>query len=227
MQKLSLLTIIPIVCLSWSNSQASQYQAGCRVTPNIEILHEPNKGIKPSNNLYRKPGSARYARGNFIIIKGKILDHECTPVENAIVQIWQTDNTGKYIEDYETTSEWQIKDPDYDENFAYSGASSTNNLGEFSFMTIFPAPHIDSPDGIVAPFINVKIMHDKFKYIDTRIYFKNHPRNAKDETLQDLSKDEQALVTSSSEKITLQNGNEVREYNVIFTLEGINNYRRY
>lgn len=195
----------------------------CDGTPDIIPSHLNIKPIKMSNNLQRKEGSARHARGNYIRIRGKVVDEDCLPISNAIIKIWQADDAGKYLEQYDTKSEWQPKDPDYDPNFGYSGTAQTNNLGEFNFLTILPG----YTDKDHAPHINVSISNEDFQDIGTRIYFNQHPRNINDPELKALAPDVRKLVIARGKILDQNNQYEGRVYDIVITLRGLNKYRRF
>lgn len=163
---------------------SSQANAGifCKLTPEFSpstIMFDP---FATSNDLTHKAGDIKRSKGKYIYIKGVVRDEECVPIPNVIVQIWQTDNRGHYAWEYSSNetllNEGEKKNP----HFAYSGTAITNNLGEFSFITLLPT----AMDSYTAPHINVKVYHDHFAQLETRMYFPNHPRNDKDETLQNF-----------------------------------------
>mgnify|MGYP000235323065 CR=1 FL=1 len=65
----------------------------CKLTPVIFLPYIPEK-IAPYNNLLRTPGTPEVARGAKIIIQGRVLDENCVPVTDALVEIWQEDAFG-------------------------------------------------------------------------------------------------------------------------------------
>jgi protocatechuate 3,4-dioxygenase beta subunit len=195
----------------------------CDVTPSIENLYITKEPFEKSNNLIRKPGSALKAKGQYVSIKGQVMDEDCLPISDAVIQIWQTDSAGGYLESYKTNSEWDVASANYDKNFAYSGSAQTNNLGEYNFVTILPYSKIDE----VAPSINFVIKHPDFKEITTIMYFKNHPKNDSDVYLAKVPEERKSLLFPASKPIDPSGQVEGREYNFNITLEGINKFRRY
>ncbi len=195
----------------------------CIVTPTIPTDNIPLKIINKSNNLVRKPGAARKAMGQYIKIAGKIVDEDCLPISNAVIQIWQADNAGKYLDEYDLKTEWNVQDKRYDKHFRYSGTAQTNNLGEYGFITILPG----LTDDTSAPHINLNIRHSDFAELSTRIFFNKHPRNAKDFYLNKVESGKKTLVTAQGHKLDQQNRFEGRVYDLDVTLEGINKYRQY
>ncbi len=197
----------------------------CKTTPTISPSFTL-KQIAQGNNLTRKPGSSRKAAGQYIMIKGKVTDEECVPVAGAVIEIWQTDSKGKNLNDYKLKNSWQLKDPDYDKNFTYSGKTQTNNLGEFAFYTILPGVKNTSKN--IAPHINFSVKQDEFSTLKSRMYLAKHPLNNQDDSLAKLRENE----PESDSRVLLnytQNGGQsgLREYNFPIVLKGLNKFERY
>jgi protocatechuate 3,4-dioxygenase beta subunit len=194
----------------------------CVVTPSLYPDNIPIKKIKKGNNLMRKPGAARRANGQYVEIIGKVVDEDCVPISDAEVQIWQADASGKYEDDYTLKSEWDVLDKGYDKNFGYSGAAQTNNLGEFSFLTILPNMKND-----LAPHINFYVRHPDFRQAATMMFFDKHPKNDSDKNLKTLKSDERQLLIANGRKLDPKDQFEGRVYGFMITLGGMNKYRRY
>ena len=195
----------------------------CTVTPDVNPDHISLKEIGKSSNLIRKAGAARRANGQYIQVKGKVVDEDCLPISNATIKIWQADSTGKYAEEYELKSEWDVRDKNFDANFAYSGTAHTNNLGDFYFLTVLPAA--SKPD--IAPHINLTIKHDDFQEKTTMMFFNKHPKNSNDINLNNIEKDKRRLLIAKGNKLDPSGNTGGREYVFQITLEGENKYRRY
>jgi protocatechuate 3,4-dioxygenase beta subunit len=186
---------------------------------NVSSLYKMHK----TNNLIRKPGSAVRAKGQYAVITGQVLDRDCLPISNAVIKIWQTDTAGNYIDAYTLQSDWEVMSPDYDKNFAYSGSTQTNNLGEYTFLTVLPV----SKDEGLAPHVNFTIKHSDFQDIHTRMYFNKHPKNSSDTALNSMGANTKNLIIAKGQPIDKMDRTKGREYKFNITLEGINKYRRY
>lgn len=217
MLKFKVLTFIAavtaIISLSeqaYSNFDA-EFNTQCPITPAIwEDLPFEGKIIK-NNNLRRKSGLPDFADGEFININGKILDSNCVPVAEAVVEIWQADTMGNMLSDDSTLIA--------DKNFAYSGTAITDNLGRYNFFTIFPGS-IDKQ----APHINFRVRHPDFLPLETYMYFPNNNLNDFDSTLKNIvDKNKKKLLISSY----TETDNGTVTYNFNLTLEGVNKYKRY
>lgn len=131
----------------------------CHLTPEINVGIEIPKHFNSSNNLKRKGGSAFIADGIPLFLYGRVTDEFCTPIANAVVQIWHRNHYGIYQYDDVYTN------PLYDRFFLGSGTYITNNLGQFNFLTIHPGKYEKEPIGI-----NVIVMHKDFIPIITKIF---------------------------------------------------------
>ena len=92
-------------------------------------------------------------------IEGTVYDGAAEPVPDAMVEIWQANEAGRY------------SDPtDGPETFSGFGRSGTDADGRFSFVTVKPGP---VPDGsLQAPHIMVSLFaRGLLKRLVTRIYF--------------------------------------------------------
>jgi protocatechuate 3,4-dioxygenase alpha subunit len=106
--------------------------------------------------------------GERVSIEGKITDGDGNPVNDALVEIWQADATGKYGTKV----------------FRGFGRSATDDHGIFRFQTIKPG-RVPGPGGkLQAPHIAANIfMRGQLKQLVSRIYFPDDPANAEDPVL--------------------------------------------
>lgn len=129
----------------------------CRKTPAFHHSDIP-KYFESSNNLLRKTDEFYTAMGQKVLISGRLTDSGCVPISDAKVYIWQTNFEGKY----------QYKNEDlktgYDPYFSGSGSVTTDNLGNFSFVTILPGKSDN-------PYVDFIVKHKDFKTFNTRMFF--------------------------------------------------------
>jgi protocatechuate 3,4-dioxygenase alpha subunit len=106
--------------------------------------------------------------GQRVTIRGRVLDGDGKPVNDALVEIWQADGRGQYS----------------GKRFRGFGRSATDDNGEFRFRTIKPG-RVPGPDGKPqAPHILAVIfMRGQLKHLVSRIYFPDEAANAKDAVL--------------------------------------------
>lgn len=147
----------------------------CTPTPGIKnIMHYPGRSlIVSSNNLALPEGKSVYAGGQRLFIFGRVLDKDCVPVPDAIVEIWQTNTDGVYT--LPLMMELMSPYP----YFTGSGRAITDNLGQFSFITLFPGPENEKR----APHIKIHVTLHDFPVLDTEMYFADDRRNLEDRVL--------------------------------------------
>ncbi|MFV9838844.1 MAG: protocatechuate 3,4-dioxygenase [Aaplasma endosymbiont of Hyalomma asiaticum] len=129
----------------------------CVETPGISDMSGERKpeAFNLSNNLARQTGSPVVADGEVIYLVGRVTDSKCNPVPNVNVFVWQSDHNGVYS-----------GNPGYDEKFSGSGKATTDNLGNFGFITVMPGRHMSSD-----PRIHFLIKHPAFPDFQTEMFF--------------------------------------------------------
>lgn len=132
--------------------------------------------IYMGNNLWRSVGSAEFADGDYIEVMGRVLDSNCVPVSNALVEIWQLDDNGYDVNYYgqEDKTDEDINEERknlltnmVNKNFIGSGSINTDNLGYYRFYTIMPGR---ANEGRM-PHINFNVRHKNFGEFRTQMYF--------------------------------------------------------
>jgi protocatechuate 3,4-dioxygenase alpha subunit len=113
-------------------------------------------------------------------IEGRVYDGAGEPVPDAMVEIWQANEAGRYHDPTDLPH-----DPETCSGF---GRSGTDADGRFSFLTVKPGP-VPSPDGSrQAPHIMVSVFaRGLLKRLVTRIYFPDDSEsNAQDPVLSSI-----------------------------------------
>jgi protocatechuate 3,4-dioxygenase, alpha subunit len=120
------------------------------------LLAEDHSELVPPDH----PGAVR--------IEGTVYDGAGEPVPDAMVEIWQANESGRYAEPTDDR-----EDPALDpETFSGFGRRGTDAEGRFSFVTVKPGP-VPGPEGsLQAPHVMVSIFaRGLLKRLVTRIYF--------------------------------------------------------
>ena len=73
--------------------------------------------------------------GERIIVSGRVLDSDGRPVPDALIEVWQANAAGRYIDPVD-----QHPAP-LDPNFTGGGRCVTDSLGRYRFVTIKPGPY--------------------------------------------------------------------------------------
>jgi len=141
--------------------------------------------IISSNKLALPAGKSSYSPGQIVYISGRVLDAKCVPVSDAVVEIWQADENGHYVRS--TLGERLSPAP----VFTGNGRATTDNLGRFNFVTVFPG----TADGR-APLIHVRVSHTNFSGLDTAMFFGDDTRNGTDPLYSRLNAQERKMLTA-------------------------------
>lgn len=147
------------------------------------------------NDLTQVRGTTQIAKGEIIIMSGIVTSEDCTPVEGALVEIWQACATGKYN---------HPGDPNpaqLDPNFQYWGRAVTNKKGEYRFKTIRPGHYRATSNWTRPAHIHLKVHKRGHEELTTQVYFKDDPFNAQDRILQSLSLAERNRVIVDFKKV--------------------------
>jgi protocatechuate 3,4-dioxygenase beta subunit len=133
-------------------------------------------------------GSKKIAEGQIVIIEGQLTDQFCLPVQNALVEIWQACQSGKYN---------HPSDPNtapIDPNFQYWGKAITNELGQYRFRTIIPGSYPADKNWRRPPHVHFKVSKLGYVELITQMYFKGETLNEKDLILKRLKPTDQSKV---------------------------------
>ncbi|WP_375319235.1 dioxygenase [Candidatus Tisiphia endosymbiont of Oplodontha viridula] len=140
----------------------------CKVTKNTVNDYEPEE-FQLSNNLLRRTGQPPIYRGTKIIIKGILLDQDCVPVSDAKIYLWQVGSDGKYpYIPLRTRINKKMLNLVNKSSFTGSGTATTNNKGEFYFITIHPGKI-----GHGTANVNIRAEHLDIGQLQTKLYLSN------------------------------------------------------
>jgi protocatechuate 3,4-dioxygenase beta subunit len=109
------------------------------------------------------------AVGAITYLSGRILSASGEPIRNAVVEIWQCDNNGAYLQSGTTNRDKR------DSNFQGFGRFLTAASGEYLFRTIKPVPYPGR-----TPHIHVAVKVKGHKSFTTQCYVKGEPGNERD-----------------------------------------------
>jgi protocatechuate 3,4-dioxygenase, beta subunit len=83
--------------------------------------------------------------GQRIVLSGRVLDSDGRGVPGALIEIWQTNAAGRYVD---------VTDPDLmplDPNFTGAGRTLTGSDGRYRFRTVKPAAYPGERGGLFRP----------------------------------------------------------------------------
>lgn len=93
--------------------------------------------------------------GETLIFEGLVLTPDCRPVHGAVIDIWHSDERGRYD----------------NRGFRYRGHQFTDSAGAFRFVTIRPGRYTGR-----TPHIHVKAQGEATRPLTTQVYFPDLPR---------------------------------------------------
>ncbi len=140
----------------------------CTITESAINDYEPEK-FGATNNLLRSTGRQPIFCGTKIIIKGRILDENCVPISDAKIYLWQVGCDGKYpYQPLRNRIDQNLLNLDNGSSFTGSGTATSNNQGEFVFITIYP-PALKAEKA----HLNFRIQHHSLGVLQTKFYLSN------------------------------------------------------
>jgi protocatechuate 3,4-dioxygenase beta subunit len=171
--------------------------------PFYPIMSKPNR----TGDLTRVPGGAGRAKGQLLIVRGRVIDPSGRPVEGADIEIWQANSAGRYAHPDDTNP------APLDPNFEGFGAVTTDADGRYQFKTIKPLHYPAAPGMIRPAHIHFDVRGKRDELI-SQMYFEGDPYIPKDRFLQSVP-DPEALV------VKLQPSREepdfmVAEFDIVF-----------
>ena len=112
-----------------------------------------------------------------IRVGGRVLDGDGEPVPDAMVEIWQADPAGRYVEGF---------------GWARIGCDADCR---YSFVIIKPGRVPDASGGLQAPHLSLLVFaRGLLKPVRTRMYFPDEESNAEDRVLTSLPEEERARL---------------------------------
>src|SRR5688572_25212614 len=116
--------------------------------------------------------------GDRFVIRGRVLDGDGKPVDDAVLETWQANAHGKYAHPEDTRE--KLLEPE----FKGFGRVMCDRQGAFRLQTIKPG-RVPGPGGVLqAPHLVVLIfMRGLLKHLVTRVYFPDEASNEEDPIL--------------------------------------------
>jgi protocatechuate 3,4-dioxygenase beta subunit len=136
----------------------------------------PEKDLNRDGDLTQIHKGDPKAKGEVILLTGKVTGTDCKPLAGLLVEIWQAAASGKYNHSGDTNH--LPADP----NFQYWGRCTTTADGDYTFLTVIPGyyplnPRLvgvppSGPDQYRPPHIHFKVHAPRgFLSLTTQMYF--------------------------------------------------------
>lgn len=136
------------------------------------------------NDLVTVKGQPGIAKGELLLLTGRVIDAAGKPVAGARVEIWQCNALGRYHHPGDTSS------APLDPAFQGWGQFVTGADGVYTFRTIKPVPYPGR-----TPHIHFRVSGRGISDLVTQMYVEGEPGNARDFLYGSLDARERAAVT--------------------------------
>jgi len=127
--------------------------------------------LDTDNDLIIINDSVTPAVGEITHLSGRVLSTSGEPINNVVVEIWQCDAKGVYI----NTRDSAGKKSRQDKNFQGFGRFLTASDGKYRFRTIKPVPY-----GGRTPHIHFKVKKGGKELLTSQLFISGHSGNARD-----------------------------------------------
>jgi protocatechuate 3,4-dioxygenase beta subunit len=159
-------------------------------------FYPPGPHAETDVDLTLLEGHTESAAGDVILVRGRVTDSKGSPLQGARVDIWQTNNAGRY-----THPKDQNPAP-LDPHFQGIGIAHTDADGWYGFKTIMPAAYPlsflpGSNGGWRARHIHFKVAHESTSKLTTQMYFEGDPLLEQDGPFNSISEEERKLLLTS------------------------------
>jgi protocatechuate 3,4-dioxygenase, beta subunit len=134
-------------------------------------LYPDKLPLDTDNDLIIVNDAVTPAAGQITHLGGRVLDAKGGPIQDAVIEIWQVDNTATYLKERSSK-----RAGSFDGNFQGFGRFLTGSNGEYYFRTIKPVTYPGRP----APHIHFMIKAKGREPWTTQLYIKGHPGNQRD-----------------------------------------------
>jgi len=124
----------------------------------------------------------RQARGQHILLSGRVFEEGNRPIINAIVEIWQPDANGVFRHPLDPRS------VDADPGFFGWGRARTDAEGRYSFRTVIPGSYVTEEGAPRCPHLNLMLLAIGLtRRLVTTVFFADDPATVSDPVLDCVS----------------------------------------
>ncbi len=145
-------------------------------------------------DLTRIEGRKGRAKGQIIWVECRVLDTAGEPIEDASVDLWQANASGKYRHPHDPNP------APLDPNFQGWAIVPSGTNGRFRFKTISPGAYPASATWDRPPHIHFKVTKRGYVELITQMYFPDHRLNDTDRLLMRKGPEERKLMIAERVK---------------------------
>jgi protocatechuate 3,4-dioxygenase alpha subunit len=118
------------------------------------------------------------ARGQHILLTGRVFEEGRQPIRNAVVEIWQPDANGVFRHSLDPRSE------EADPGFFGWGRARTDAEGRYTFQTVLPGAYLTEDGAPRCPHINLMVLAIGLtRRLVTTMFFAGAPESVSDPLL--------------------------------------------
>jgi protocatechuate 3,4-dioxygenase alpha subunit len=141
------------------------------------------------------PQVAGPSRPGAITLHGAVYDGAGDPIPDALVEIWQADESGVFVD---RPGIFEAPGPD---GFRGFGRSDTDIDGHYAFTTVRPAGVPTEAGADQAPHIAMSVFsRGMLRRVVTRVYFEDSPENAADPFLSSVEASRSATLVAVADE---------------------------
>lgn len=162
--------------------------------------------------------AGEHAAGQQIHVRGFVFDGDSVPVPDAVLELWQADESGVYH--HPADPRWTRPD-DVSELSGFSGFGrvGTDRDGRYSFRSVLPGRVPCGGDHDQAPHISIAVFaRGLLNHLFTRMYFPDEPSNETDPMLRGVTANRRHTLIARAETPASTDG--PREYRFDIVLQG-------
>lgn len=140
-------------------------------------------------------GHSEPAKGEVILVRGRVTNTDGEPLEGIRVDIWQANDNGRYDHPDDPNTGAAL-----DPNFQGIGSTLTDADGRYGFKTIKPAAYpLDAlgESGWRAQHIHFKLWSEDRTQLITQMYFEGDPLLTQDGQILSLPEDQRHLLITA------------------------------
>lgn len=169
--------------------------------PDMDLVPTPSQTVGPffkieltTDEHCVKCVAGPHAKGERVWITFRVLDGDGTPVDDAMLEIWQADASGKYNHPED------LQPKQLSPGWIGFGRLATQEDGRCVLETIKPGRV--SYGTLQAPHLNVAVFaRGMLKQLYTRVYFSGDPANEDDPTLQLVPPDRRQTLVAQPDPV--------------------------
>lgn len=159
-----------------------------------EFLQTPSQTVGPFfHDALMRDGvddlDPKRSAGSPILLTGSVLDGAGTPIDDAMIELWQSDGLGRFRHPLD---HW---DGPIEGSFIGFGRVATDLDGGYRVRTVLPGTVPAPGGGTQAPHLNVHIFtRGLLDRLTTRVYFEGERTNADDPVLNSIDEDRRGTL---------------------------------